>query len=58
LKTSPDIVCRLIEKYHQRLLFGRDCFDGQMMALLKKMELSEEVSQRITEANAMTLISG
>jgi len=57
LSRDPDIGRRFIVKYHQRLLFGRDCFDGEMMALLREMELSEGVFQRVTEENATALIA-
>ena len=46
-----------IEKYHERLLFGRDCFDGDMMALLKEMDFSEHIFRRLTETNATNLLA-
>ena len=49
---------RFLMDYHERLLFARDCFDGEMLALLRRMDLSEEVFHQITEVNAVTLVSG
>jgi predicted TIM-barrel fold metal-dependent hydrolase len=58
LSRDMEIGRKFVEKYHERLLFGRDCFDGDMMALLKEMDLSEEIFRRITETNATTLLAG
>ncbi|MCK5381327.1 MAG: amidohydrolase family protein [Candidatus Latescibacteria bacterium] len=58
LSRDMEIGRKFIEKYHERLLFGRDCFDGDMMALLNEMDLSEEVFRRITETNATALLAG
>ena len=58
LSRDIEIGRKFVEKYHERLLFGRDCFDGDMMALLNEMDLSEEVFRRITETNATTLLAG
>ncbi|MCD6335221.1 MAG: amidohydrolase family protein [Candidatus Latescibacteria bacterium] len=57
LSRDPDIGRRFIEKYHERLLFGRDCFDGDMMALLKEMDFSEHIFRRVTETNATNLLA-
>ncbi|MCK5382078.1 MAG: hypothetical protein KAJ81_11425, partial [Candidatus Latescibacteria bacterium] len=57
LSRDMEIGRKFIKKYHERLLFGRDCFDGDMMALLKEMDLSEAVFRGITETNATTLLA-
>lgn len=57
LSRDPDIGHLFIVKYHQRLLFARDCFDGEMLALLRRMDLPGEVFHRVTQINAAALLS-
>ena len=42
-------------KYHQRLLFGRDCYDGELHALLQSLDLPEEATENVYHRNAERL---
>ncbi|MFH1006578.1 MAG: amidohydrolase family protein [Candidatus Latescibacterota bacterium] len=58
LSRNGDQGRRFIETYSERLLFGRDYFDGEMMALLKELGISDEAFRRLTETNATRLLAG
>lgn len=57
LSRDLEVGRQFIMKYPERVLFGRDGFDGEMLALLRCMDLGEEVFHRVTGGNAATLIS-
>ena len=55
LSRDLEVGRRFIMCYSERVLFGRDYFDGEMMALLRRMELPEEVFDRVAGGNAAAL---
>ena len=46
----------LLERHADRFLFGRDCYGGDLIACLKKLELSDDTWVAITSDNAQRLV--
>ena len=47
---------RFVAKYHQRLFFGRDCYDGRLHETLQSLDLSPDATENIYHRNAEKLL--
>jgi predicted TIM-barrel fold metal-dependent hydrolase len=56
LKRDIGFSRNLLERFSSRFLFGRDYYGGELLALLRQMELSEPVWSAITHENALRLV--
>ena len=46
-----------VNEFQDRLLFGRDCFDGRLMETLNELKLSRRIRAKILHENAERLTS-
>ena len=53
---DPAFGKQFLERYQDRLLFGRDYFDGRLMDLLQSLNLDREAFAKITHRNAQRLL--
>lgn len=56
ISRDPAFSKGFIGRYQDRLLFGRDYWDGRLMAFLKTLDLQPEVFVKITCRNALRLL--
>lgn len=58
LKRDPEHAVTFLERFSDRLLFGRDYYGGELQGFLGSLNLSEEATQRIFCKNAESLVAG
>ena len=56
LSRDPDFGVSFVDEFQDRLLFGRDSYDGRLMELLESMGLSDEAMRKILSENAERLL--
>jgi len=56
LKRDPEYALSFLEKYCERILFGRDDYGSQHLDFLSKLELSQETRANIFHRNAEKLL--
>ena len=56
LARDLDHARQFVAKYQDRLLFGRDTYDGQLHETLGSLDLAPEVTEAIYHANAERLL--
>ena len=47
---------KFLNDYHERLLFGRDCYDGELHEFLQSLRLPKKVTENIYHLNAERLM--
>ncbi len=57
LARDPDHARRFIERFEDRLLFGRDCYGGELYAFLTQLNLPRTTLERMFFRNAQTLLA-
>ncbi len=55
LQRDTDISRQFLLKYHQRILFGRDCYNDDLQKFLQTIDLSDEATENIYHKNAERL---
>ncbi len=55
LKRDQDISREFLLKYHRRILFGRDCYEGGLHEFLQSLSLPDEAAENIYHRNAERL---
>ena len=56
ISRDPAFGKQFLERYQDRLLFGRDYFDGRLMDFLQSLDLEPEAFAKITHRNAQRLL--
>lgn len=56
LSRDTDFSREFIEEFQDRILFGRDFFDGRMRELLDSLGLSEQILRKLYSENALKLV--
>ncbi len=56
LSRDPEHARKFIERYQDRLLFGRDCYGGELFAFLSSLNLPEPTREKLFFRNAQGLL--
>jgi len=56
LARDPDNAVKFLRQFQDRLLFGRDCYDGALHEFLQSLELPDELLEKIYFRNAAALV--
>jgi predicted TIM-barrel fold metal-dependent hydrolase len=56
LRRDPAHAQKFVERYADRLLFGRDIYGGDLQAFLKTLELPQQIAQKLFHDNARQLL--
>lgn len=57
LKRDPEHALEFVQKFSDRLLFGRDYYGGDLLEFLSTLDLSAEIKDKIFWKNAETLVA-
>lgn len=58
IQRDPEHGKAFLLKYHERLLFGRDNYDGELHKFLQSLELPQDARENIYHRNAERLLGG
>ncbi len=58
LKRDPDFGKAFLLKHHEKILFGRDAYSGDLHAYLQSLDLPDDVTENIYHRNAEKLLRG
>jgi predicted TIM-barrel fold metal-dependent hydrolase len=57
LRRDPKHAVKFLTRYHQRLLFARDYYGGELNTFLKTLDLTDEIVENVYYRNAERLVS-
>ncbi len=56
LSRDPDNANRFLNTYSDRLMFGRDYYGSELLDFLRRIDLAQDVQDRLFHANALRLV--